>query len=651
MNIQLKQLLLLNFKGAKELGVGFTNVTDIFGDNGTYKSTLFDAFTWLLFGKDSHDLKDFNVKTLDSNGKAIPMLEHSVEGILNVDGQIMTLKRLYQEKWTRRRGAEQSELTGHETLYYWNDVPLQANEFKTKVDTLVSEGLFKLLTSSLYFNSLKWQDRRRALVLIAGEIAPADIYASMKKAHVAEILAILNSGKDLAEFRKEVAMRKKKLTDDLNAIPVRVDECTKGIPDELDFDQISRSIASVETTIKDIEAAITDAVGTYKEQRDKLLAIQTEIFALKTQRLTLENKENEAINKANNERSAKISDLKQKYEAAKNRHQGTYLDYDAATRRITHLEKDLELLREDWSRISSEYAVFDIDVDAICPTCKRELDPDIIIADLNRSFKEQQTDKLDKINEEGVSIKKRIADAYQGTAVMDASMKETQELAETLEKDIILVTAIPVKEIPNFSNTQWHSDLTKQINILELKLLEAPKIDTTALEGHRNEYQTELSSLRLQLATRDIRQKGASRIDELMTEEKCLAQQISDLEKKEFAMEAYSRATMDLVETNVNSKFTIVKFRMFNNLINGGTEEACECLVGGVPYADVNSAGKIQAGIDIINTLSDHYNTFCPIWVDNRESTNVIPPTKSQVINLIVSHDKSLKILAHGGAN
>ena len=219
MNVHLRQLTLTNFKGIKELTVEFGAITNISGDNGTGKSTLFDAFTWLLFGKDSHEAKDFNIKTLDQAGNATPMLEHAVEGLLSADGVKSTLKRVYQEKWQRRRGCEQSELTGHETLYYWNGVPLQAGEYKTKIEALVNEGLFKLLTSTLYFNSMKWNDRRQVLILIAGEIPDSEVMAAMNKQQVAKITAILNSGKPLADFRKELAMRKKKLSDDLRTIP------------------------------------------------------------------------------------------------------------------------------------------------------------------------------------------------------------------------------------------------------------------------------------------------------------------------------------------------------------------------------------------------------------------------------------------------
>jgi len=186
--------------------------------------------------------------------------------------------------------------------------------------------------------------------------------------------------------------------------------------------------------------------------------------------------------------------------------------------------------------------------------------------------------------------------------------------------------------------------LQDEIQKLELQILESPKLDIESLKQQKADVSDEINRLQAILGTGEVINRGKARINYLLSEEKTLSQHISDLEQQEFAMDAYTRSRMDMVEARVNGKFSLVKFRMFNTLINGGIEEACDCMVHGVPYADVNSAGKIQAGIDIIGTLSKHYKISAPIWIDNRESTNNIPPTKSQLINLIVSKDKSLII-------
>lgn len=116
-----------------------------------------------------------------------------------------------------------------------------------------------------------------------------------------------------------------------------------------------------------------------------------------------------------------------------------------------------------------------------------------------------------------------------------------------------------------------------------------------------------------------------------------MAQQIANVEKEQFVIENFIKAKVDALENVVNSKFKFVKFKMFDELINGGVVECCEVLVDGVPYRDCNTASKINAGIDVINELSEYYSVSAPIFLDNRESVTNVIPTKSQLINLFVA--------------
>jgi len=642
MNIKLNRLTLSNFKGIKELTIEFHDVTSIYGENGTGKSTIFDAFTWLLFGKDSHDSKDFNIKTLDHAGKAIPMLEHAVEGFLEVDGTEITLKRIYQEKWQRRRGAEESELTGHETLYHWNGVPLQAGEYKTKVDNLVNESLFKLLTSALCFNAMKWQDRRQVLILIAGEISDRDILAGMNKHQVADITAILNSGKDLAEFRKELAVRKKKLGDELKSIPSRMDEVSRAIPEPVDFDAIKTDVNKKQVALLGIENTISDQVAAYKSQGEQIQVLQNKIFALKQQQQTLEFQSKSEAQRIYNERTFLIAGLKQKHAECIRQ---SNVDQDSLPKLLqqkTDTENALAALRLAWTSVNGEELIFE-EGEFICPTCKRDLDPVTQIEKqdkMSRDFEQNKTNRLAKINEEGKDLS---AELVQTNKIIEYTSQEISSLkaqADQLAAD--LKTAISAEL--DVVTAPDPDPIQRQITRLEQQILASPILDLELLKNQKSEIQSEIYDLQVALGKKEVIDRGKARIKELLAEEKKLSQQISDLEKQEFAMEAFTRSRMDMVQSRINGKFKLVRFRMFSQLINGGIEECCDCMVQGVPFSDVNSAGKIQAGIDIINTLSKHYGIIAPIWIDNRESTNTIPATQSQVINLVVSKDKSLMI-------
>src|SRR6185312_5814874 len=168
MKIVIKRLELLNFKGIRSLSVDFDeHCQNIMGANETGKSTIFNAFLWLNFGKDMEGRKDYEIKTTDENGNVIHKLDHQVTGIYLIDGIETVARRLYKEKWVKARGASVAELEGHTTEFFWNDVPMREKDYQEKVNSLVKEDVFKLLTNPLYFNTgltgykiPDWQARR-----------------------------------------------------------------------------------------------------------------------------------------------------------------------------------------------------------------------------------------------------------------------------------------------------------------------------------------------------------------------------------------------------------------------------------------------------------------------------------------------------------
>jgi len=639
MKVKISQLIISNFKGIKSLTVDFNDITNISGDNGTCKSSIFDAFSWLLFGKDSHDSKDFNIKTLDENGIAIPQIEHSVSGIIYRDGTQLILKRVYNEKWTRRRGSEESELTGHETLFYFNDVPLQAGEFKAKVDELVSENLFKLLTSTTAFNSLKWQDRRQVLIQIAGNINRFSLTSNLDKSQAEIISEILDKEKNLTEYKKSIAVRKKKLSDDLKLIPSRIDEVQRGIPQQEDFEKIRLDVQAKEKLLSEIELTITNEAEAYKKKTEGLQEIQGKIYELKKKRQSIEyGLQNDAL-RAKNEHERKTNDLNQNIDIATRSLMQVDLSDQKLTKDIEDAEKSLLGFRQKWHDISIETVEFDAN-QFVCPTCKRTLSAETIEEKKEQMIANFQNDQSRRMSDVQASGK-------QMAGLIDKFKAEKEQVKEkreslTLELDGLRTalkfgeeTALVPIQLPD-QHPEW-IEAGKEIDRLELQLLEIPALDVEGLKGQKATIQNEIYQLKASLGHEEVIRRGNTRINELMAEEKSLSQQISNLEKSEFAIESFTRSKMNLVEQAVNSRFVLVKFKMFNTLLNGGIEECCDCTVNGVPYPDVNSAGKIQAGIDIINTLSDHYNIYCPVWCDNRETVNVIPPTKSQLINLNVT--------------
>ncbi|MCX6287659.1 MAG: AAA family ATPase, partial [Bacteroidetes bacterium] len=510
MNLHLHQLTLTNFKGIRQLIIEFNAITNIQGDNGTGKSTVFDAFTWLLFGKDSHDTKDFNIKTLDETGKAIPMLEHSVEGILSADGISTTLKRVYQEKWTRRRGAEQSELTGHETLFWWNGVPLQAGEYKSKIDNLINEGLFKLLTSTLYFNSMKWQDRRQVLILIAGEICDKEVLGNMDKAQVKDITAVLNSGKGLADFRKEIAVRKKKLSDELKTIPSRIDEVTKGLPEPVDFEAVKADISQKQAALLDVENTITDQVTAYKQKAEEIQCTQNQVFKLRETLNSMQFAEKSRLQKARSEQMLKLNDLKQKHSVVSRQLKDEKHALDILLQSKSSIESEINELRAEWTSVSTAELSFS-ENEFVCPVCKRDLDPESIAgksAQMIQAFTENNSKRLADITSRGRRLSVTLSEITTDIETTKAEIHKLSATLESLSQQLSESETTPPPRDPDPDSIPPLVEIRQQIAKLELQILESPKLDIESLKQQKSALQSEVYRLQVILGHEDVIKRG-----------------------------------------------------------------------------------------------------------------------------------------------
>ena len=163
---------LTNFKGIRSFTFEANGADiSILGDNGTGKTTLLDGFLWVLLDKDSAGRKEFELKTLDARGKSIPMIDHSVELCIEQGGEKLTLRKTLSESWVKSRGSAAAEFSGHRTAYEINGIPMQKKEFDAAIARLCDESALRLLTDPGYFPAkLPWQDRRRILLAICGEV-------------------------------------------------------------------------------------------------------------------------------------------------------------------------------------------------------------------------------------------------------------------------------------------------------------------------------------------------------------------------------------------------------------------------------------------------------------------------------------------------
>lgn len=647
--IRLLSLNLKNFKGIRSfsLEANGENVR-VYGDNATGKTTLFDAFIWLLFDKDSNNRKDFAIKTLDKNGNVLHNLDHEVEGVFLVDGKQLTLKKVFSEKWTKKRGSVQAEFTGHTTDYFVDGVPVKKKEYDELISNLIDEDVFKLLTSPTYFNEqLKWQDRRKILLEVCGDISDEEVINSNKD--LAELLDILN-GRSIENHRKVIAARKKEINDQLQKIPVRIDEIHHNLPDltELDKDSLEAEIATINAEIEEKQELISNIRNgaAIAEKRKQIQEVELALLRIQQAHESGTKDEIYRLRARIQEEESNISLLRSKIKNLENQ-----MKFNEEN--IARIESQLQQWRKEWQEVNEQQFLHN--ENCTCPTCGQPLPEEQIQEAKEKALKQFNLEKAKRLEEitgkgkNGAAQKQKLIEETKKLAMekekIEEQIAEKQNVLEKLNEQLKVVesTIVDITENPEYvAKLQEKADLQNEIAELQQSAnesIQSIQLEILELKQKREQLQADLGKFAL------VKQSEA-RIRELEEEERELAAEFENLEHQLYLTEEFIRTKVNMLEEKINSKFKYARFKLFEMQINGGLQEVCETLFEGVPYSSgLNNAAKINVGLDIINTLSEHYGFKAPIFVDNAEAVTKLIDVNSQVISLVVSEkDKKLRV-------
>ncbi|MGE6602630.1 hypothetical protein ACQKEY_12975 [Lysinibacillus fusiformis] len=664
--IELVVLKLRDFKGIKSLDIQLDGGNaQIFGDNEVGKTTTFDAFLWLLFDKDSNNKKDFAIKTLNGDGSERHNLEHTVEGTFLVEGATVTLKKIYKEKWTKKRGQPVAEFTGHEVEHFVDEVPLSKKAYTAKVNEIVEEEVFKLLTSPTYFNEqMKWQEKRQLLLEICGDISDHEVIASNKA--LSKLNDLLN-GKSLDDMKKIITSKKKHINEELEKIPVRIDEINKMMPETtVDVETMRQQVAKIETDIEELQEQkirVKNGASVLDKQR-QLQELEMKRTDLKR---SFEVDSMQEVYKA----QAKLQEVQgntqiinSKLQQADNNRKFKVDEANRIQNDISSIEKEMDELRKEYRVIEAKE--FEHGDDHECPACKQSLPAEQVENARKEAlalFNESRTFRLSEINREGISHKEQVAELNNRLTVLrnehDAALAEMNKYQDELSvQDKELKKAQKALETANsavkdVTTTDEYKSLNLQIEALqaEIKQLNEHAYEAVAgIDEEINKFNIERKECNNAIAQHANIEANKDRIIELEDQQIKLAQEYEKLEQTTFLIEEFIRTKVNMLTDRINSKFKYARFKLFDTQVNGGLNEVCETTYKGVPYGTgLNNAAKINVGLDIINTLSAHFSIQAPIFVDNAEAVTKFIDVDTQLISLVVSEkDKQLRVEVEG---
>jgi len=629
MRMKLNSIKLENFKGLKSFEAVFSGKNAVVrAENGIGKTTVLDAWLFLLFGKDSTGRTDFAVRPLDAENQPIKGLVTAVEAEITIDLNVFTLRKEQQEHVVK------GQLRGYTLVCTIDEVPKKVGEYQDWIDNIMPEATFKMLTDLSQFNSkMHWSDRRKELLELAGKIPqPAGFDGLIESM----------AGKELKDYEGILKTHIKAHKKDRDGINPRIDELQRGLEEyaqqagdsEVEL-QAHREIAqedmeSIDKEIKELRGKEKERQNSYKQINiinEKLLHREN-IVKNSSGPVDSLNDERAALEQAHADKTQALVSLRDVVRRAKDAIESAGQQVDTSLNTLAGIKEEHKKAK-------------DTPANEKCFNCGQKLPADQIADAENKRQTalcdiEARRDKVMARIAETKAKKEGLQDELNKIVAEQSRMTIELKTAQAAKNKRIAEIAEAIKNRPQADpadDAEWQR-LVAERQAISDGLGEPVSKQLEDLQADRDAKAERIAEINNSLAQFDNIEKAKTRIAELENREKELAQQIADVEAKLEEIDRYKVEQSRMVEIAVNGRFEHVTWKLFKYNLNGSMEDTCEALLNGVPYADMSAGQKICCGIDCINTLSDHYRVEVPLFVDHAESMTLPIEAESQVIEL-----------------
>lgn len=665
--ILIDKICLRYFKGIenKEIVLG-DNINVIKGRNGIGKSTIADAISWVLFGTNQSGATKFGIKTKDKDGKEIEDVAHSVEISLSVQDEQEGLTCYVLTRTLTETRKDDGSVTNNYTYKVDGEVET-AGDFKKTVDAICPEEVFRLCSSPYSFTQMDWSEQRKRLNEMFGVPSVEDVTGGDKKY---DAIKELLDKEDIDKVLKHLNYKRKEVQKSLDEVPVRLEALKNVLPKAEDWAAVEKQYLEnrkeITDTRKNLNTIDNGGADLIRKQQNistlnldhKRKRIMEESAQRKLGEIIKTNAEAKtACKKAVAEAEQNIEDLKQKSKS-----------FDVALKkcdaRMNELDAEKADGKEKWKLIKARTWEWNED-DAFCPTCKQALPEDQvqkIMEETKKAFLNSQAADLKELGNDASKIKEEVKKCEENTeyfkteqkaaetALIEArkalieARKALEEQTKKEQEKVSVETLLAEK--PEYKQV---CDRIKNIEAEQEKpadegMSEEDKKLKADLEKKLKDLESEREVLASRLAVREQWEKVNAQMIGLQEDRAQWKEQIDGLDEKIKAASDFQKRSCEVLEENVNRRFKLVRWKMFRRQLDGTDKPWCECSVDGVPYSDLNTAAKINAGLDITSTLKIYYGVDVPCVIDNAET--VLEPLYDggQQIRLTVTEDKEMRI-------
>ena len=635
--VQIKKLSIENWRAQNKSIEFLGNITEIKGRNESGKSSVMNAFLWLLTGYDEEDRLNYNLfdnTVPQTYENAVPA---SVEAVLEVNRNEYTFKKTAKQGWSRPRGKSEYERKGTDDYSFFIDgIEVSATQYKSQIESLLAPiDKLKIMLNLRYFLMLDWKEMRKQLEAMVGEIESSDF-----KGDYSIILQdLIKYTPD--ELKSLYKAKMKPMKASIDSIPVTIETMQTNLPDLTEVEEARKAIDEAKQQIADIDEKIVGAGDFAKPYIDRRNAELSEISKLKEDYANCE----AAYNSKFDEEVLKITkeirdvdsynaDVEKANKKAESDKENAKKELKNMTDLLSGLQKRHEELTEQNKECKAR--VF---TGEKCAYCGQEL-PEDKLEEARKRFNEQKEKDHVYIVSQGKSNKEYLDRTLKCIENLKAGIEKPLESMEKKDKSELEAKLGDLRDsfVPYNKTTEGAAKLSV-IEEKRANLTVIPQQDNEALLNMKRGLLDEIEANSKKLGMKDEYDKQVDKIKALQEELKNNSIELAKLEGKLAKVKEYEEEKAKIISDRVNGKFEYVQIEMSETNKSGDIVPACVIKDNkGVNALVTNNASRVLCGIDIAIAFQNFYGLSLPLFIDDYElfSEDNQPDVNRQVIRLIV---------------
>lgn len=636
--VNLKKLSLENWRSQNRV-VEFSDITEIRGRNKEGKSSIMNAFLWLMTGYDEYDRANYQLfdNTVEQTYEnSVPA---SVEAVLEVNGNEYTFKKTAKQGWSRPRGKSEYERKGTDDYSFFTDgIGVSATQYKSQIESLLAPiDKLKVMLNLRYFLMLEWKDMRKQLEAMVGEIESSDFKGDYSS--ILQDLIRYTPEEMKSKYKQQIAEIKK----NTDGLPKAIETLQSNLPDLKEVEEARKAIDEAKQQIADIDEKIVgagDFAKPYIEKRNSELAeigkLQEEYNKAQSVYLSNFNDEVEKIQKEIRDVDSYNADVEKANKKAESDKENTNKELERMTDLLAGLQKRHEELTEQNKECKAR--VF---TGEKCAYCGQEL-PEDKLEEARKRFNEQKEKDHEYIVSQGKSNKEYLERTLKCIENLKAEIEKPLEVREKKSKDDLedKLADLRASFVPYNKTTEGAAKLSvieeKQANLTII-----PQQDNSALLNMKRGLLDEIETNSKKLGLKDEYDKQVEKIKNMQEQLRENSIEKAKLEGKLAKVKEYEEEKARIVSDRVNGKFEYVQIEMSETNKSGDIVPACVVKDNkGVNALVTNNASRVLCGIDIAIAFQNLYGLSLPLFIDNYElfSEDNQPNINRQVVRMIVDN-------------